>query len=230
LLSKNCQLSTFFRPAQLFEALESIASDNQMYEHGNSDIIKTDQKLYECFKTWTLYKPDLYKYCLPHVNIVNSKCLELKNKHIYTEFYTESPVDIIFEDPSSLFWVHPLINSVIFKNAKITYTWKECCEKFYEFVKNSEGHIISKHDSLFLINEKSILTSILKFSIFHRSQIPEILKQLTCFLGKSNTLLTLCHNLSFTHLNIDPSLLKFLEEIISNNNNLTPYINPYVCI
>jgi hypothetical protein len=53
------------------------------------------------------------------IPVTNEKSIELLNEKIYNEMYINVPDDIIYSDPSSIFWLHPDINSIITKNQKL---------------------------------------------------------------------------------------------------------------
>jgi hypothetical protein len=234
LRAEGYQFNSFFCPYEIVQAITNIAEANCMIDPGNSNVIIPDQKLFECFNTWNVYKRDLYKHCFPHMTIVKDKKTDLKHENIYSDFYLDSPLDIIYNDPSSLFWIHPTLNYILCNNQKLSYSWKELYDLFSEFISKPNLHIEQKEESIFYINEKSILKNIFKFNQFHVTQISDILKQSTKFLGKTNTLLSLCNTLHFDHIEHEFSnfktLILFLEVIIVNNNNLLPYVESYIAL
>jgi hypothetical protein len=218
-------MTLYFKPSELIDIVESIAETNGLYDPGNLDIIILNKELQSCFNAWCIFKPNLYSHCLPHVNLANNeKINEIRNHALSSEFYLDSPVDIIYNDTSSLFWVSPMLNLYIYNNKKIIYTWKELCTQFTQFVTNQHSDFSLLDNDIYCIKKNSILSQTLKFSHFHKSQIPYILKQFTKFLGKSTTLLTLCKNLKLHHVNSKDKISAFIENIILNNNALTPYV------
>ena len=194
-----------------------------MFEVGNSNLIILNEELGKCFDSRIINKLDLYKLCIPHINAVHTqKIEELQENAINSQFYVESLVDIMYEDKSSLFWIHPSINALVYNNAKLSYSWKELCDQFVYFVKQNKN--IERLDELtFYIKPNSCLSNYFRFSHFTLTQIPSILKQLTKFLGKSTNLFTLCENLC-----LDSSLttaINFIENIVQTNNNSVTYIS-----
>ena len=63
----------------------------------------------------------------------------------------------------------------------------------------------------------------LDFNIFHKSQIPFILKQITKYLGKKHNILSLCPELH--HNKSVVSTMYFIEELIFGNNHLLPHMS-----
>ena len=61
-------------------------------------------------------------------------------------------------------------------------------------------------NSFFFRNEDSIFAHQFNFKHFHSNQIPDILKRIIKFLGKSNNIQSLCDNLQFSDIKLnDPS-------------------------
>jgi len=224
-------LSLYFRPIELINIIETIVEKSSFTDLGNPDIIILNKDLEACFNAPCIYKPNLYFHCLSHVTLANAeKVNELRNFILSTEFYLDSPIDLIYEDPSSLFWIHPLFNTYILANEKIVYTWTELCTRFLKFVTTEPTDFIPLANDIYKLHPNSSLTSAIQFKHFHTSQIPLILKQITKFLGKSNTIFTLCKNLKFNHITTKESINFFIEEIVINNNSLTPYVSSVVYI
>jgi hypothetical protein len=222
-------MSLYFKPTELITIVETIAQTNGLYDPGNLDIIILNKDLQLCFNAWSIFKPYLYSHCLSHVNLASDeKINEIRNHALSSEFYLDSPVDIIYNDPTSLFWISPMLNSYIYNNKKIIYTWKELCTQFMQFVTTQHSDFSCLDNNIYCIQKNSILVQIFKFSHFHKSQIPYILKQFTKFLGKSNTLLTLCKKLKLHHVASKDKVSAFIEHIILNNNALTPYVPSHV--
>lgn len=220
---KNIFLNPIFTPEELFTAILLIARKNNMIEIGNADIILPDIKLRECFKSWTIYIPELFQHCCEHVMFVsNEKSSELLNESIINEFYVEPPENIIYSDPSSLFWLHPDVNIYINNCQKIVYSWNELLGIFLDFCTTNNEHLTRKDDAIFFINNTSPLRNIFRFQYFHQNQIENILKQITKFLGKSNTVEQCCSQLIFS--GIEQSTFKFIDLAINNFNKLLPSI------
>lgn len=218
-------LSTYFRPEELFDVIVEFAKTRNMIDLGNSQIIILDQKLQECFKLWVLFIPDLFLLCQDHVNIVSADQNRiLQNMSITQEMCIEVPDNIIFNDPSSQFWLNPDINAIInFNNPsiKVTYSWAELNALFLNFCTTNKEHFTRIQESIIQVNYSSPLAKILPFKFFNTSQIEEILKKSTLFLGKSNTLKNVCPKL---HLTIDNfQCFNTLDYSINVLNKYLPY-------
>ena len=220
-------LNLYFRPIELRNLIEHVASKEDLYERGNYDVIALPEKLKLCFNTDdnTIYLPDLYKYCLPHVNVVDeSKSFIVKNELIKSELYVDSPLDIIYTDPSSKFWIpRQLIHPYTSDDNQLIFTWKELCAKFLKLITNPHSSIRQNENNIFFINDDSPLAKRCCFKRFHRNQIPDILKKTTKFLGKSNTVLSICSDLKFPHIGPNEPVVYWIEDLIMKSNHLTPY-------
>jgi hypothetical protein len=223
---RQLSLNQYFRPTELTSLIEHIANQDNMYERGNYEVMFLNEDFKRCFDTTLVYLPDLYNLCLPHVDIVNdTKSFILKNEMIQNELIIQYQLDIIYSDPSSKFWIpRQLINPYICDDTQIIFTWKEICSKFLKFITSSHSSVIQTKNSMFFVNEDSILAKRFNFKQFHKNQIPDILKKTVRFLGKSNTILTLCSNLKFPHIGPNEPVVYWIEELILHNNNLKPYV------
>lgn len=227
LIEKNhMSLDPHFRPIELTSLIEQLASKENMVGHGNYEIMYFNSEFKQCFNTAFVYRPNLYSLCLPHVDIVNDiKSFFLKNDLIKNELYVESPLNIIYSDPSSKFWIpREFIYPYVCQDNQNIFNWKDLCSIFLKFVSNPESSITQMENSMFFIKEDSALAKLFNFKQFHKNQIPDILKKATKFLGKSNSILTLCPDLKFSHISPYNPVVYWIEELIAKNNNLTPYI------
>jgi len=218
-------LNPYFRPIELTSLIIHIANKENMFCPGNYDIMFLSQELKLCFNMASVYLPELYNLCLPHVNVVHeSKSFILKNEQIKNEIYVDTPLDIVYCDPSSKFWLpRELINPYICDNHQLIFSWKDLCTKFIKFVTSPDNSITQMENSMFFINDDSIFSRQFNFKQFHKNQIPDILKKIAKFLGKSNTILTLCSDLKFPHIGPHDPVVYWIEELIQKNNNLTPF-------
>lgn len=220
-------LQLYFRPTELIQIIKIIANDQNMYAVGNNDIIVLDKDLQECFNTSCIFIPRLYFFCLTHVNIVKTKkCDELKNEMIKDDFFVEVPLNIIYNDPTSKFWIpQKFITSYNYQRKKITYSWKDLNTLFVKHISKQENGIIQLNKSMFEIQSTCNFAKEFQFKFFHISQVPNILKQITKFLGKTNNLLTLCPTLKFK--DHDPVIF-WIEEMINQHNHELPDIPSWI--
>jgi hypothetical protein len=231
LKENNYVMNLYFTPEELVQRVTRMMEKNGTYDHGNSEIIFLNKDLQKIFHTESVFKPNLYSLLLDHVDLATvEKVNELRNYNISSEFYINSPVELIYNDPSSLFWIHPLVNTHIYQNRKIVYTWKELQSTFLKFISTPNPHFISSSYNVYTIDPKSILTNLFNFRQFHSSQVFHILQQVTKFLGKSNTIFTLCKQLKFINIPVKNNISAILENVILSNNDLTPYISNSIFI
>ena len=224
-LQKNqMDFNLYFRPTELIALIESIAHQENLYGHSNYNIIFLNEDLKQCFDRTVVYVPDLYRLCSTHVNVVNdAKSFILKNQLIKEELYLDPPQDIIYTDPSSKFWIpRQLIHPYVCDDNQIIFTWKELCCKFLKFISNPD--ITQEDNSIFVINNDSLLAKQFNFHQFHKNQVPDIMKKVSKFLGKSNTVLTLCSGLKFSHVGPYDPVVYWIEELIVRDNKLSPYV------
>ncbi len=172
-------LPIYFCPQDLCSAIENVARSKLLMDQGNSQLIILDHELQECFKSRVLYVPELITECLEHICFVSSELrVTLQNNAILHDICIETPENIIFNDPSSQFWLHPEINSIINSNSsKITYSWKELNEMFLDFCTTDNNHFIRISDSIIQINSTSIMSKICPFKYFHLLQIEEFFEK-----------------------------------------------------
>lgn len=221
LTDNSIHLNYYFLLEDLIQAVENYAEKNYLFETGNSDIICPDRQLKLCFDKNIIFRPDLKRYCLKHLKIISKS--ELLNKNIRNNFFVDCPSDIIYNDPSSLFWIHPSINRALTKNAKLTFSWNNLCTLFTNFINTPNAYVTPIHDSMFLINQTSIFADLFKFKYFHIDQVSIMLKQVTIFLGRTSTLDSICPKLKFK--NISPATLLLLEDVINSTSTHLPYIS-----
>lgn len=200
-----------------------------MFEFNNDKIIIPDQKLQQSLQSWIIYVPELKNLCLEHIIIIdNEKIPHLINENINNEYYIEIPPEIIYSDPSSMFWLHPDLNYIINNYSELVYSWKDLCDVFVNFCTTNKKHCVRKDDNIFMINPNSELSKFFKFKYFHQDQIEEILKQVTKYLGKTNSLKFCCSNLTFKNLRNKNDAFKFIDLIINNYNKYIPSMSSFI--
>ena len=227
----NGRLSSYFRPEELIDLLIYDAQKTNSFDQGNSEIILNNNALLQqCFKTKILFTRDIYVLCLPHINILNDpvQLQKLRSNHIAADLWIETPYEILYQDPTAKFWLHPLYNQIMCKNKKMLYSWKELCYLITVYVSSPNEHFTSIGESLLQVNANSVFADEIRFKYFHKSQIPSILKQVTKYLGKMTNVLVLCPNLMRGDEDIKTSA--FIEDTMFSNNRLLPHVPSFVYI
>ena len=221
-LPDHC-LETYFTPENLINLINDQTFCLNMKEPANADIINTaNSPLQTCFKTGHLYAPDLYNLCLPHVNIVTHPTIleNLQNTAIEQEIYFDTPCNLLYSDTTAQFWIPNELNQIICNNLKISYTWTELYQLFYHFFTTPSFHILHCDGNIYMINSNSLLASKIKFLRYHRDQITKIVQQLSRYLGKTSTILTVCPKITFPHCKVTDPFVSWLENELFGNNNM----------
>jgi hypothetical protein len=200
-------------------------------QYFNSDVILLmDEEQQKVFDSWYIFVPDIVKdHLMNHVDAAPDEISKaLQNKHMTENFYIESPMDIIYKDPSSVFWLPPFIDFAINKSTGNVYSWNRLLFIFTEFCLNNTDYFTRHSDSIISINENTHLTSFVGFKYFHLSQIELILKKIAKFLGRKNSIIQNCHfikhipSFDVKSAKKHPNVFTFIDDIINNNNNLMP--------
>jgi hypothetical protein len=222
-------LNEYFCLDELQEQVEHVLRNGAQYY--NSDVILLmDEEQQKVFDAWCIYVPDIIKdNLMDHVVAAPDKISKaLQNKHMTENFYIDSPMDIIYQDPSSVFWLPPLIDFAINKSTGNVYSWNRLIFMFTEFCLNNNDYFTRYSDTIICINENTCLTSLFGFKYFHLSQIETILKKVTKFLGRKNGIIQNCHFIknnpifSASLTKIHPNVFTFIDEVINSNNSLMP--------
>lgn len=221
LIEKGYTFDTYFTPSELTESLVQCIKSQNITEPGNSKIFLLDAVLQKIFNTNLLFKDDLDQEILLHVNIISEPLSsELTNKYIQEHLYNYVHKDeIIFEDPSSVFWIEPDLNAIINNSSKLTFSFQEIISLFKTYVLNH----CQRYNSILIVHPNSLLKSILPFSYFHTSQVEDILKQHIQFLGRQNNFFdNICPTLDFPALRKQKTFVKWFEQLINNNPTYLP--------
>ena len=157
----------------------------------------------------------------------------MQNEHVQKNFSIDIPEDIIYQNKSSRFWLHPYVNDVLTKNKQMIHTWSELLSSFFDLCTSRNDYFSRENESLIRINPNTSLTPLFSFNCFHVNQCELILKQLTKFVGKYVGLTNLCPNLGSEYLFHDyltnenskyKNVFMFIEDTINNNIHLFPEV------
>ncbi len=218
-----------FTSNELLNVLEQISNTNF---HGNRKILLFDDQISECLGTNMLYTKKIMDVCRSHLLCISSaESLKKKNEDIEKKLKLAVPSELLTQDPTSLFWLHPFYANLLTKNSpEPLYSYTECCTLFLEFCLHSPEHIQNVNDALFEVLPTSKLADSIKFTYFHKDQIPKLLEQITRFIYKPSTLLSVCPNLTFENLPNNQAIFLFIEEQIHQFTKLNPFTAQYVYV
>lgn len=216
----------YFTPEALVSLISHQAFKLRLKTPSNGDIILTENSpLEKCFQSKPIYAPELYNLCLPHINIVtHAKTLEqLKNNAVEEDVLLPCGDGFKYLDPTAQFWIPHDFNQIICNNAKICYSWAELIQMFYHFFTTPSDHVLHCHNnSIFKLNSDSAIANKFKFVYYHRDQITTITQQLSRYLGKTSTIVTVCPKIEFPHCkNTDP-IVYWLEKELFGSSDAFP--------
>jgi hypothetical protein len=220
----------YFSPDDLLNAVSDVFSN--MTVAGNSDIIELDGDLQLVFDSWIIYRPNLMQeHLMPHVIEAPVEIShQLTNEHIMKNLAIESSYDILYKDPSSVFWFNPIVDFLINNTTGNTYSWQEIVNLFTDFCTNNKKFFTRHSDYIISVNEGTPLTKMFYFKYFHITQIEQILTKITRFLGRRNGIFDACaylkYNFVFNDINTNEkytNLFTFIDDIINNNNVYLPF-------
>ena len=89
-------------------------------------------------------------------------------------------------------------------------------------------HFTALEDSMFSVNSDSVFANDFRFTYFHKTQIPAILKQITKYLGKRSNILTLFPQFMLEDSDIET--MAFIEHTLFGDNRLMPNIQNFIYV
>ncbi len=107
--------------------------------------------------SWYIFVPDVVEnHLLSHVipapaDISN----DLQNKHMTEDFYVDSPVDLIYKDPSSVFWIPSFVDFAMNQSTGNVGSWNKLLFMFTEFCLNNTTYFTRFSDCIIGINENN---------------------------------------------------------------------------
>ena len=204
----------YFLLDDLVKAIADKAYCNQSTEPGNPSLLIADKILFSCFNKPLIIIEELYELCLNHIYVANkSETFRLQQNYVHNTLLVPFHDSIVYNDPSSRFWLHPDVNYFMTGNRQIIYTWEELKETFQQFLGNKE-HFIRFDETKYELNNSSPLCDIFKFKHFDQTQIENILVKLTKYLGKCQSLATGCRYISFNFNLVNRESFAFLNYLI----------------
>ena len=214
----------FFCPEEILQVVMEVIERKTPYQNsGNNNILYLNNELQRIFNTWIIYVPELIDCIMQQIEVMDMDALQ--SKYIAQELYLPSPTQLIYKDETSLFWLHPVVNYMLNENKFHTYSWNTLLNKFIEFCTTNTTCFTQINDTLISINDNTPLTPLFKFQLFHVSQCEALLKQITKYLGRQNTIATACPYLKLSKT--DSNVHIFIDDVINNNHALLPQFPPY---
>jgi len=225
-------LNKYFQPEELKEKV--LATLTNELQFTNQDIIMLNEEQQKVFGTCFIFVPDIIKeHLLSHVTTASAEIADtLQNQEMQNQFYIDSPqYDIIYKDPSSVFWTLPDIDFAMNGSTGNFYSWNILLSMFTDLCLNNHEFFTRQSDNIVSVNENTSLTPLFQFKYFHVSQIETILKQLTKLLGRNEGLTKCCPFIKRDYSLLNQiksckhnSVFKFVDDVINTNNNLMPYL------
>ena len=214
----------YFLPSTLVDTLCQIIENQYMLIEGNSTLVIPDKELQSCFPAWMFLKKDLMYHCADHIIVASQETsTRLQNENIAKDFYVSSPINLLFQDSTSKFWVHPLLNTLLNQNAQVAYSWNDLHFLFLDFCTTNSDHFSRVNENIISIHPDSELFELFRFNYFHLDQCDDILKQTIFFLGRTNTLQKLWKHKTFNGISEKEvnEVCSFIDDVINSNHHLS---------
>ncbi len=146
---REINLDKYFRPQELLKHVLNVLKKETQFSNNNV-IVLMDEEQQRVFDSWFIFVPDIIlTHLLTHVTTASSEIADsLQNKHMIADFYIDSPTDIIYKDPSSVFWLTPVVDFAINESTGNVYSWKKLLARSWTGPENFIK-ILSFHQKLF---------------------------------------------------------------------------------
>lgn len=224
-----------FVSADLINAVKQVLDFSYFNSQNNSKLLTLEPALQVIFGQWVLYEPDIWTYLVDHIDETPiGQSIMLQNEKVKRNFCIDVPDELIYNNPSSKFWLHPTVNTVLTKNKRLVHTWDTLLTNFVDLCTTQNDFFSRQDESFISVNPNTTLTPLFSFNCFHVNQCELILKQLTKFIGKYDLLVDICPYLKseyvfYDFLTNDKSIYKnvlmFIEDTINNTTHQFPVIN-----
>lgn len=226
--NNNIFVPTYFVPDDLINAVKKIIDFPYFNSQNNSQLINLEPELQNIFGQWVLYEPDIWTNLVEHIDEISiSKSIMLQNEKVKQNFSINVPDELIFNNQSSRFWLHPTVNTILTKNKRLVHSWDTLLNNFIDLCTTPNEYFTRQDESFICVNPNTTLSHLFSFKCFHINQCEHILKQLTRFIGKYDSLVDLCPHLKSEYVFYDEksiykNALMFIEDIINNSTHLLP--------
>lgn len=182
-----------FQLNELSHVFENIFNAEQLSHNDNPQIITLNSDLQTLFKTEFIFLPELDQHLLPFVTLCHKDSVKENISDVITQEINTltTKTDLIYQDPTSQFYLEENLRLLLDKNKHITYTWTDIIKLFQQYIAKHPEMIVKTNTKLIFF-PKSKLASILGVHVLHQEQLDILLKEFTLFIGRDTTLNTLC--------------------------------------
>ena len=226
LLEHQIILDKYFTADALCDALFHLFDLKKFEQKYNKEIVFLDDSLQLCFQTFIIYKPHIFESC---GHLIQRAPLDvetkLKNENILKNLSVICSKDLVYTDPSSIFYLNPQVNKLMDTDQHV-FKWSELVIIFKDFCTTQPEHFSRQLDFI-KVKKNSLWLNLLPFRYFHIDQCETILKHITKYLGRKSFVTYSCPNLQkplFPHL-VFNEILKFVENKI-DETILPKYVPP----
>jgi len=211
-------LDAFFTPATLCQVLKDLFIQQNLEQQENKDIIIIDSKMQKIFNVFFIFLPELFDYCMPHIEKV-PHCINdtLKQNYIEKNLFVIVPENLIYDDPTAVFYLHHQVNTVM-KTNKFCFNWNGLLQLFVDFATNNPEFFV-RNGNILQIETKLPMSNVLPFKYFHIKQCEYILKKITKYLGRKSIITFMCpySNTPLFQNSYFCKIIKYIEEKIDEH-------------
>lgn len=185
LLEHNTYLDETFTSKTLCNTMLDLFAYKNLEQTQNHEIYVLDSKLQTVLNSYMVYKPNMLEICMPQLQKVSNEVqLQLEKKHVFQDLFVFCPKTIIYQDPTSVFFLYHPINKLMRYHTFI-HTWKDLVLLFLDFCSTNQENFTRNLDFI-EIRDNSPMSNLLPFKYFHIDQCEMIVKQLSMYLGRQS--------------------------------------------
>lgn len=198
----------------LKEALIKIFHDQDMFAKNNQQIVILNKEFQGIFPDNLVFLPELHRLLYAHVEPCSEPLgISTQSAVITEELDIMVPSDILYQDPSSLFWIPDNLNLLLNDRQKLAYTWIEILNLFKSYIAANLKTYMK--NSEFISLTSTPLYEFFPCTHIHPSQVETLLKEHAVFIGRKTYLPNICPQMKFRKAALVKDTLLWLEEIIN---------------
>lgn len=228
---KQYPLDPVFKLSDLNKIFQNIFFENNCYAADNPQIVILTKELQDIFHQSVLFLPELDQQLLSHViHTLNNAGKNKSSELITQDLYVTIPGNILYEDKTSVFWMPEKLNMLLTTKRKISYFWHEILDSLKEYIIKHKETLFIYQDTNIICLLNDPLYAIFEVERLHVAQLEQLLKNQCLFLGKTNTIINSCPELSLEKLKLTDSFIYWLEGILVTHHlpNLINRLSSYV--